>query len=198
MRVKAIVALSLAVLLGGCSTDVTGNPTALSSSTSPTGVVGGEAPKVAQPLDVSRFEKEPCVALTPAQLTQFGITRPPKPMPEDALGPSCTWNGLDEGGVTVGARLLVSGSLAALYEKHAQGGLPFFQPVADISGYPGVLTDLLDAQPQGKCSAEIAVSDDRLYSVQVTISRSSKDYADPCPVVQKAAEMAVSTMKAGA
>ncbi|MEV6872823.1 DUF3558 domain-containing protein [Amycolatopsis sp. NPDC051128] len=194
MRAKVLPVFSLAVLLVGCSTSVAGKPAPVTSA-SPSGPSGGAVPQVSRPLDVSRFEKEPCAALTPGQLADFGVTRQPNSMPGDALGPSCTWNGLDEGGVTVGTRLLISGNLASLYKKHEQGGLPFFRPVADISGYPGVLTDLLDAQPQGKCSAEVAVSDDRLYSVQVTISRNSRDYADPCPVVQKAAELAVSTMK---
>ncbi|MEQ0559442.1 DUF3558 domain-containing protein [Amycolatopsis sp. NEAU-NG30] len=194
MRAKTAVVVSLALLLAGCSVDVAGKPSPVPSSEPSEGDTA-VVPKVSQPLDVSRFEKEPCAAFTSDQLAGFGITRQPRPMPEDALGPSCMWNGLDEGGVTLGARLLKSGSLSGLYKKHEQGGLPYFQPVADISGYPGVLTDLLDAQPQGKCSAEVAVSNDRLYSVQVTISRNSKDYANPCPVAQKAAELAVSTMK---
>ncbi|MEV7091769.1 DUF3558 domain-containing protein [Amycolatopsis sp. NPDC051045] len=197
MRAKTMAVVGLAFLLAGCSTGVAGKPSPVASA-SPSDVGGAGVPKVSRPLDVSRFEKEPCVVLTPEQLAEFGITRQPKSMPEDALGPSCTWNGLDEGGVTVGTRFLSSGSLAGLYKKHEQGGLPYFQPVADIAGYPGVLTDLLDVQPQGKCSAEVAVSDDRLYSVQVTISSDAKDYANPCPVAQKAAELAVSTMKAGA
>ncbi|MEU0530409.1 DUF3558 domain-containing protein [Amycolatopsis tolypomycina] len=197
MRAKVLSVFSLAIMLAGCSDGVAGKPVPVTGA-SPSETSSGSVPKVSRPLDVSRFEKEPCAALVPGQLAEFGITRQPNSMPGDALGPSCTWNGLDEGGVTVGARLLVGGSLAGLYKRHEQGGLPHFEPVADISGYPGVLTDLLDAQPQGKCSAEVAVSDDRLYSVQVTISRNSEDYANPCPVAKKAAEMAVSTMKAGA
>ncbi len=52
-------------------------------------------------------------------------------------------------------------------------------------------------EPKGKCDASVAVRDDLIYSVQVTISSDSKDYENPCPVAQKAAELAVSTMKAG-
>jgi hypothetical protein len=150
---------------------------------------------VARPIDTTPFEKAPCTTLTSEQLGQLSITTPPQPDPGNKLGPGCEWNAYDEVGLTVGGRLLTVGSsLAKLYRQHEQGGLPFFQPT-EVSGYPAVLTDSLDAVPKGKCSAEVGVRDDLLYSVQVTISSDSKDYANPCPVAQKAAELAISTMK---
>ncbi|OXM66402.1 DUF3558 domain-containing protein [Amycolatopsis vastitatis] len=193
MHARVLLAIGITTLLAGCSPEVAGTPSpAVSASTSsvPDGV-----PRVERPLDTSKFEKDPCSALTVGQLSQLGITTEPKPMPEDKLGPSCDWNAYDEIGLTVGARLLTIGSsLANLYKQHEQGELPLFQPVV-ISGYPGILVDLDNAKPQGKCSAEVGVRDDLLYSVQVTISSDAKDYADPCPVAKKAAELAVSTMK---
>lgn len=196
-RMKPLLVVGLALLAAGCSTHVDGSPAPVTGvSAAPSASVPPGVPTVANPLDASRYLKEPCAALTSVQVSQLGITTQPKPMPGDALGPSCTWNGFDEAGLSVGGRFLSRG-LSNLYAQHAQGQVPFFQPVADVSGYPGVLTDSLDAQPQGKCDMVVGLRTDQVYSVQVTIEADSKDYANPCPVAQKAAEMAVSTMKAG-
>lgn len=156
-------------------------------------------PKVAQPIDTTRYEKQPCASLTALQLAQLGITTPPKPELENKLGPSCEWNAFDQAGFTIGATLLLQGSsLAKVYTQHDQGQWPFFKPVADVSGYPGVLLDSLDVQPKGKCQLVVAVRDDVVYSVQGDLDPESRDYDNPCSIVQKATELAVSTMKAGA
>jgi hypothetical protein len=199
MRINAAVGVvvGLAVVLAACSTTVVGNP-APATGSGPASSTGGPdgVPKVAHPLETSRFEKEPCATLSSEQLGQLGITTAPKPMPEDKLGPSCTWNADDDGGLNLGARLLTVGSsLASLYKQRDQGRWKLFEPVADVAGYPGVLLDPSSAQPKGKCELSVAVRDDLIYSLQVDMLQSSKDYANPCPVVQKAAEMAVSTMK---
>jgi hypothetical protein len=201
MRGKAMLAVGLAALLAGCSTSVGGTPTpAQSSSTASSTGSSTDVPRVTSPIDTSKFEKEPCAALMPAQLADLGIGAQPKPDLENKLGPGCTWNGLDEpAGLSVtGTLLTIGGSLRNLYKKHAAGELPYFEPVPDVSGYPGALVDDLDSQPKGDCAMEVAVRDDLLYSVQVSLTPSSKSYAAPCPVAQKAAEMAISTMKAGA
>ncbi len=44
----------------------------------------------------------------------------------------------------------------------------------------------------------VALRDDMIYSVQIRIDPQKEEANDPCPVVRKIAEMAVSTMKAGA
>lgn len=196
----AMVLLST-VLVAGCSGDVGGHasPSTAEAVSSSPATNNANVPKVARPIDTARYEQEPCAALTAAQLSQLGIKTQPKPDLQNKLGPSCEWNAFDDAGVTIGATLLTAGSsLAKLYQQHDQGQWPFFEPVADISGYPGVLLDSLDAQPKGKCQLAVAVRDDAIYSVQGDMDPDSKNYANPCPVLQKAAEMAVSTMKAGA
>ncbi|MEQ0563057.1 DUF3558 domain-containing protein [Amycolatopsis sp. NEAU-NG30] len=199
---KLAVVLLVAALGAGCSDGVAGNALPSSSVAGSSPATSSDAPnvpKVAQPLDTARYEKEPCAALTVDQLSQLGITTQPKPDLESKLGPGCEWNAFDEVGVTLHATLLTAGSsLAKLYKQHEQGQWPFFEPVSDLSGYPGVLLDSLDAQPKGKCQIGVGVRDDLVYSVQVSVDPESKNYSDPCPVVRKAAEMAVSTMKAGA
>ena len=201
MRAKLVLALGLIVVLAGCSGKVRGNPDPASSTpaaASPSADVPAGVPKVAHPIDTARFEKEPCAALTAGQLAQLRITTAPKPDAGNKLGPGCEWNAYDEIGLTVGAALLTAGSsLATLYKQNEQGDWKLFKPVADVAGYPGVLLDELDAQPKGNCGLSVAVRDNLIYSLSVTISSGSKDYGNPCPVAQKAAELAVSTMKAG-
>ncbi|MEU5257641.1 DUF3558 domain-containing protein [Amycolatopsis sp. NPDC021455] len=200
-RCKLAMVLAAAILVAGCSTDVTGHatPSTDAATSANPGGDGLGVPKVAQPIDTARYEKQPCAALTAGQLSQLGITTQPKPDLANKLGPSCEWNAFDQAGFTIGATLLTVGSsLAKVYKQHDQGQWPFFKPVADVSGYPGVLLDSLDAQPKGKCQLVVAVRDDLVYSVQGDLDPDSTDYANPCSIVQKAAEMAVSTMKAGA
>lgn len=201
MKRCKLAMVSAVVVLAGCSTGVTGHATpSTDAATSVTsGGAGSSVPKVAQPIDTSRYEKQPCAVLTADQLAQLGITTQPKPDLENKLGPSCEWNAFDQAGFTIGATLLTVGSsLAKVYKQHDQGQWPFFEPVADVSGYPGVLLDSLDARPKGKCQLIVAVRDDLVYSVQGDLDPDSSAYANPCSIVQKATEMAVSTMKAGA
>jgi hypothetical protein len=198
---RFVMTMAVFVLLAGCSDRVVGSesPSSSVATSTPAGGEDQAVPKVAHPLDVARYEKDPCATLTAEQLSQLGITTQAKPDLGNKQGPACEWNAFDEAGLTIGATLLTVGSsLSKVYKQHDQGQWPFFKPVADVSGYPGVLVDSLDAVPKGKCQLVVAVRDDLIYSAQIDFDSDSKDYADPCPVVQKAAEMAVSTMKAGA
>jgi hypothetical protein len=199
MRVKVLAVLGATALLAGCDSTVAGTPTtAVSTSATPSADAAPGVPKVTNPIDTTRFEKEPCAALTPDQLAQLAITTEPRPDLDSKFGPGCEWNAYDEIGLTVGGVLLTVGSsLASLYKQHEQGQWPLFEPT-DVAGYPGVKMDSLDAQPRGKCGVSVAVRDDLIYSLQVSISSKSKDYEDPCSPALKAAELAVSTMKAGA
>src|SRR2546425_11208914 len=103
MRAKTVLATTMAILLAGCSNGVSGSPTPVNSSNAAEPSDG--VPKVAHPLDTTRFEKEPCAALTPSQLAQLAITTQPKPEPQNALGPTCRWNA-DEAGMNIGGALL--------------------------------------------------------------------------------------------
>jgi hypothetical protein len=198
-RRKLAMVLSAAVLLTGCSNGVTGHasPSTSTPTSAPSSGSDPDVPKVAQPLDTARYEQDACAALTKDQLTQLGITTAPKPDPSN-LGPGCDWNAFDEIGFTLDSRLLTSGSsLANIYGLQKQGEWSYFQPVADVSGYPGVLVDD-DDPPKNTCQLLVGVRDDLLYSVQISVSPDASIYGNPCPTLQKVAEMAVSTMKAGA
>lgn len=200
-RVKFAVISMVSILLAGCSSSISGSatPSPDVNASAPSNVGGTGVPKVANPINTARYEQDPCAALTGEQLQKLNITTQPKADLSNKLGPDCTWNAFDQIGLTVGATLLTAGSsLVNLYKLHEQGSFPYFQPVADVSGYPGVLLDDLDAKPKNMCGMSVAVRDDLIYSVQVTIDPDKEEAKDPCPVAQKIAEMAVSTMKAGA
>nr|AXL06372.1 DUF3558 domain-containing protein [uncultured bacterium] len=198
MRVKVAVVVASAALLSGCSENVAGNATPSTSAATDSPSASSDVPKVATPIDTARYEKEPCAALTADQLSMLGITTQPKPDLATTPGPGCEWNAFDEVGLTVDGTLLTAGSsLAGVYQKHEAGAWKFFQPVPDVSGYPGVLFDD-KAQPHNFCGMSVAVRDDLIYSMQVTIDPEKKEANDPCSLTRKIAEMAVSTMKAGA
>jgi hypothetical protein len=201
MHVKGAVVASVAFLLAGCTGSVAGNASpspGVPASPSPTGQ-GANVPKVSHPLEIARYEREPCAALTSDQLATLGITTQPKPDLQDKLGPGCQWNAYDEIGITVGAALLTAGSsLIDLYKQHEQGAWPYFEPVSDVAGYPGVLMDGIRAAPKSTCDLSVAVRDDLIYSIQLRIDPQKEEANDPCSVVRKIGEMAVSTMKAGA
>jgi hypothetical protein len=199
-RVKFVLVLSVAALLAGCTGNVSGNalPSTDQPQSSPTLGDGVNVPKVEHPLDTTRYEQKPCDALSAEQLSQLGIATAPRPDVGNKLGPGCEWNAYDDAGLTVGARILTAGSsLAKLYLQHEQGAWPYFKPVSDVAGYPGVLMDGVRAVPNSTCDLSVAVRDDLIYSVQVRIDPKKEEANDPCPVVQRIAELAVSTMKAG-
>jgi hypothetical protein len=197
---RILIFLSVALLAVGCSNDVNGHASPSTNMTTSTPVSGidSSVPKVARPLGTARFEKEPCTALKQEQLAQLGIATQPKPDLENRLGPGCEWNAFDEVGFTVVGRFLTVGSsLSNIYKLQEQGEWPYFHPLSDVSGYPGVLLDTHE-RPKNTCQLVVGVRDDLIYSAQISVNSTAKAYGDPCPLLQKAAEMAVSTMKAGA
>jgi hypothetical protein len=200
MRVRLALLLAMAALLVACSSrvDGTASPSTSQAQSSPTSGSGANVPKVPRPLDTARYERQPCDVLSGDQLASLKITTTPTPDVNDKLGPGCEWNAYDEVGLTVGARLLTAGSsLANLYQEHEQGAWPYFEPVSDVAGYPGVLMDGVRAVPKSTCDMSVAVRDDMIYSIQLRIDPRKEEANDPCPVVRKIAEMAISTMKAG-
>ncbi|WP_103350646.1 DUF3558 domain-containing protein [Amycolatopsis sp. CA-128772] len=198
-RRELTMVLSVAVLLTGCSSGVTGHATPSTSTLTSVPAPGGDpdVPKVVQPLDTARYEQDPCAALTKDQLAQLRITISPEPDPSN-LGPGCDWNAFDEVGFRLDSKLLTSGSnLANIYKLQKQGEWSYFKAIADVSGYPGVLVDD-DNPPKNTCQLMVGLRDDLVYSVQISVSPDSQINGDPCPTLQKVGEMAVSTMKAGA
>src|SRR5262245_46354528 len=139
-----MVGVLAVVVVAGCTTTSQGEPmpaTTLdgtsSGSAPPSTDTGQElpfagAPKVDDPLDTTRFQKNPCEALTTEQATS--LTLPPAGKSRDStFGKACTWSNLDTGGrATVHFLDRDPRGLSAEYQAHEDGGTALFQELSPI------------------------------------------------------------------
>lgn len=121
---------------------------------------GSAAPKVANPLDATRFVQSPCSILTPAQVAPYGVRKGrPGTVATDSVGPSCSWSNPDEGsGIGVNIFTAITDGLNGAYSRNAAGNLAYFEPTV-IDGYPAVSADVQDARRQGTCQVIVALND---------------------------------------
>ena len=122
----------------------------------------GSAPKVADPLDGSRYQKAPCSVLSRSQLSPYGVgagTPNTSGAVAENAGPSCSWANTDEGsGITVGFFVGIRDGLTGLYRGNSLGRFPYFEPTS-IDGYPAVLADFVDRRSDGSCQMVVALND---------------------------------------
>lgn len=154
------------------------------------------APEVSKPLNVGRFEQDPCSLLTQAQAGQFieGVRNSSND--KGNVAPICNWNG--ESGSSIGVGFIPGqGGLTTVYQNGRVGG-GYFEPTSDVAGYPAAFTDALDDRKSGGCQIVVGVTNDEVFTLSATLWTSSPSYSAPCPVVTKAAELVVAKLKGGA
>jgi hypothetical protein len=201
----------LAAVIAGCTTVSPGaptpattientNPPESTASTSPTD--GQElpyagAPKVDDPLDTTRFQQDPCQALTQAQVQPLGL--PPSGASVDMpLGNACKWSKPDStGSATVHFLDRHPYGLSAEYQAYKDGKTAFFLELPPIEGYPAVATGVADGRAQGWCTVVVGVSDKISFEVPITLALDSIGKDDPCEVAARVAGLALQTMKQG-
>jgi hypothetical protein len=116
-----------------------------------------------------------------------------------ALGPGCYW-AQNDGGTGFGVQFITSNTkgLSTLYaQKDSLNNGGYFTPVADIQGYPAVLYSQVDDRSAGTCGIAVGVTDSLDYSVTLTSASSAPSRSNPCPVVQKIADLVMTTMRGG-
>jgi hypothetical protein len=200
---RAAVALIFGVVTAataGCS-PTSGQPAPatsgsdVSGSASPSNA-GGDAPPVTQPgLDLSRYESNPCSALSASQLAPFGASTSGS-NGDSAVGPQCRWRSVDAlNGTTVTVAILTKAhGLDGMYRNRSQ--FPVFRPT-QVNGYPAVDGDITDAA-QGACTTGVATSQGAGFQVAVHVqSESSPQYKSPCTVSEKIAQTIVGNLKGG-
>ncbi len=108
VTVHAVLALAvIGALLAGCSYGTPGQAESTSTSdpasSAPvqTSVSPSRAPKVARPLDATRFINAPCSALTMANLTGLGVLDPINGARNGPGGVECTWTGSPGGSIGI-------------------------------------------------------------------------------------------------
>lgn len=191
-RIAAAV-LGLAITATGCS-PVSGTPSPTTTSSRPS------APKVAHPIDTTKYQAEPCDLLTAAQVIQYGIAKPgDKNAGTSALGPGCSWSQLGGSGFTVEFITANTAGLTSLYINKdiiVDGG--GYWVATTVQGYPGVFNSSYDDRKTGDCSLAVGVTDTLTYNVAVTADKSSPQYGDPCGMTSQIADMVLTTMRGGA
>lgn len=192
----ALMAVSLVAV--GCSDEEPGTPTPpldTPSAGAPSGG-GGEvdAPKVANPVaDVDKFTQAPCDMVTKEQAAELGFDAKIEPEADTSQGPACDWR--NEANDDFSIVLLKDQPLgiSGIYRNHQE--LPeldaYFEPI-DVAGFPGVFGDSTDRRPNGMCTLTVGVTDQQVIVVTNYVKNT-----DPCEVVKKAAEAAVTTMSKG-
>jgi hypothetical protein len=155
------------------------------------------APKVKNPLEVSRFEQNPCLSLTQAQVQALNLG--PQGTPREApLGQACTWTNTESQGFLDIAFLGKDPrGLSATYKANKDGRWAYFVEYPDIEGFPAVASDQRDERKSGSCILEVGVSDKLSFHVGIRLSRANVGQKDPCDVAAQVAGMALKTMKAG-
>jgi hypothetical protein len=202
-RKAAFAAILVAGLtLSACSNSTTGSgtPSAGSpASDSPTGTSSTAlvAPKVSNPLDVAKYEKNPCGLLTTAQANQILTVARSVVSPGATDSTICGWK--NEGGDEISLGMLGgNGGLSTVYSQYQPGDPGYFIPIPDIEGYPGLFTSVADLRSKGSCTVYVGVRDDEIMTVNMDYVLPAPGQGDPCQLAQKAAGLAVTTVKGGA
>ncbi|RJQ84342.1 DUF3558 domain-containing protein [Amycolatopsis panacis] len=189
------IATGLLLITATACSPTPGTPSPAPSSSAPLST-GPPLPQVASPLNVTRYEQDPCSALSPAQATEFiGATRSSKD--PSSIAPICTWFDRHNSGVSLGF-LPGQGGLATTYKNSVGSTTGYFQGTPDVSGYPAVFSAVHDDRDDGGCQIAVGVTNGEVFTVGSVLNKNSPSYSDPCSLVRKVAEAAVTTIKAGA
>lgn len=148
-------------------------------------------PQVTEPLEVARYEQNPC-ALLPQAAEVFHAVRSRKIAGN--VAPVCTWNDSANSSLAIGL-LPGQGGLATVYQNRSSTG--YFEPAPSIDGYPAVFTNALDNRADGGCQIAVGVRADEAFTNSVILFKQSPSYDDPCAVAVKAAKAVVATLKTG-
>ncbi|GAB3486686.1 DUF3558 domain-containing protein [Amycolatopsis cihanbeyliensis] len=192
---KAAFGLSLVLLLVGCGGEhERGDPTVMPSDAADSSALPTDGvPKVANPLDTTAIEADPCRAVTKAEIESVGSpVKGVEPDAQDPLGPECSWT-LATGHGQVGAGPLTADSLglSGVYAKHKKNQIETFKPVQSVNGYPGVIYGESDMD----CALTVGVRDDLGYDVIFQAGLKNPNRGNTCPAAIKVAEFAIEHIK---
>ncbi|WP_410656160.1 DUF3558 domain-containing protein [Amycolatopsis sp. lyj-112] len=189
-------------MVSACKSDVPGQPSASSSSTSTAAPSSNgheshtKAPRVASPLEPAKYVESPCTTLTQEQQQEFNVRGPGTP--QDVEGdPSCRWEIGSNGDTSISltfARKLPDG-LSHLYALDETGWWKngYFEP-ATVSGYPAVYNGISDLRDGGSCGISTAATDTMFFSVDLQ----ARPGNDSCVAAKNVATAVIETIKKGA
>lgn len=180
---------------GNASPSGPSSPAGGLSSAPSTNDTGSAAPRVADPLDVSALRRDPCTALSAAQVEQLNLL-PGEQDSTSARKSFCVYKYNDESGSSVSVRhedKLVNG-LSGVYER--KNALGYFEPT-QVSGYPAAYASPNDSRTDGICQLHVGLTDTFVVSVFSRLSTYTRDYPKGCEVTKITAEAMIKNLKGG-
>jgi hypothetical protein len=205
-RSLAIASLLGIAIVSACTISSEGEPRPVDSTGSMTSSSSGNgeelpfagAPKVNDPLDTSRYEKDPCLSLTSAQAQSLNLP-PTGTFNEATLTVGCTWlNTQTRGEVNIDFIVDDPRGLSPEYQANRSGKWEFFEELPTIEGYPAVARAGIDSRDDGTCTVVVGVADDMAFASSVQLSLANIENGDPCKKAAEVAGLALQTMEAGA
>jgi hypothetical protein len=210
-RSTLLIGLLGLLVLGGCTVQSQGSPRPTRGSTdtstteqSPSSIEetpGGTnlpnhgAPNVENPLDITKFLRDPCKALTAEQAAELNVPTTGAGS-ANTLGQVCEWKNPDTRGfVNIEMREKNASGLSALYAADKNGKYPFFDVLPPIEGYPAVAYDVTDERDRGICAVSVGVANDLSFAVGLELSPANIGTKDPCETAASVAGMMMKTMK---
>lgn len=195
-----IASLSIA----GCSgAEEPGTPITPGGSTAPPSPAGKQlpyagAPTVENPLPASVMDRDPCTVLPAEAVTELLSGPQPGERKDTEVATFCSWSNGEKGSFV--AIQLIHGAkdgLSQFYAKKDEAA--YFEAQQPIQGYPVAAYGPVDDRQQGgACGVVVGIADDLVFEADATLSRANRGTADPCQVVRRVAEAALTELKAGA
>lgn len=205
--VRVLACLISAAAVAGCTTLAAGTPVPGATPTSettadqPPGSAPADeeklphsgAPNVADPLDISRYVDDPCLALTADQAEQLSLPHPGEP-DETPLGKACSWVNRDSF-LSLDLSILNENptGLSSFYHANDHGKYEFFEPLPPIEGFPAVAYDVLDERDSGRCPIAVGVANDLAFEAALQLG--TNDTKDACTEGTAAVALVLRTMK---
>ncbi len=201
----ALAALSAVAVVAGCTTSSEGSPLPAPTSETQTSVSEepddqelpyAGAPAVENPLDTTRYQQDPCLALTASQAQEFNLGYPGEAQ-DGALGNACHFGGLTD----ARARVYIAFhdeypfGLSATYQANEDGKLEFSRSCRRSRGTRRWSCGATDDRPNGGCTIDIGTSDEITFEVAVLLAQEFVGVKDPCESAVLVAGEVLRTMK---
>lgn len=184
-----LLTIAVAIVVGGCGAPQETSPQGQGAELPHSG-----APAIANPLDLGEFGSAPCKILSPEELASIKIKVTNRSANMDRPGPMCTYERDDAllWGLSVTFLTSESEGLSRSYEGEKVDPAAYFEEVPSVSGYPGVLTGLIDDRAEGNCGLLIGIRDDLVVQVLLT----DDSGAHPCKRATEVGRLVVDRLKA--
>ncbi|HWE89279.1 MAG TPA: DUF3558 domain-containing protein [Pseudonocardiaceae bacterium] len=190
MRSLPVVVLCLAGIVGlatACSSGSgEGGPQPAGSTASTSAAPVSGVPKVAHPLDASKFEAAPCSSVTASQLDALAVPSASRDAQQDVTGTGCVWSagtGTAANGMYLTWDTSHTNGLGWVYQ--AGSTWTYWVPLT-VNGYPAVQGGTVDNRQTGSCTIYVGVSDQLVFILTYKGSLLPQE-SKPCQLATQAA-----------